>query len=145
MITQAAAWQVMSTGPGGPGKYFDQFYKLHTIKTHSTLPDVSSPSYLVFEVKLHSIEKLVDGKVMVFSPLLPESYSSGWNLSTPKVRGCKDTACYQEFCVAVGGSLGLGLGGPADYSLSTPAPAQWSGVPVLAKTGEIASTEMRDL
>ena len=39
----------------------------------------------------------------------------------------------------VGGSLGLGLGGPADYSLSTPAPAQWSGVPVLAKTGEIRS------
>ena len=40
---------------------------------------------------------------------------------------------------SVGGSLGLGLGGPADYSLSTPAPAQWSGVPVLAKTGEIRS------
>ena len=39
------------------------------------------------------------------------------------------------FHFAVGGSLGLGLGGPADYSLSTPAPAQWSGVPVLAKTG----------
>ena len=25
MTTQAAAWQVMSTGPGGPGKYFHHF------------------------------------------------------------------------------------------------------------------------
>ena len=51
----------------------------------------------------------------------------------------------RELCIAVGGSLGLGLGGPADYSLSTPAPAQWSGVPVLAKTGEIVNTDVGDL
>ena len=41
MTAQAAAWQVMSTGPGGPGKNFTLFDKFSQNKTQNTLPDDS--------------------------------------------------------------------------------------------------------
>ena len=42
MTAQAAAWQVMSTGPGGPGKNFTLFDKFSQNKTQNTLKFFSS-------------------------------------------------------------------------------------------------------
>lgn len=55
MTTQAAAWQVMSTGPGGPGKNFTLFDKFSLNKTQNTLSEDSPFSTLYLPLNFNNL------------------------------------------------------------------------------------------